>query len=174
MGALGFQIVLVEVVGAARQRTVRVFLDREGGITLDDCARLTPIVSAALDAAEAADPGGLLAAQLSGSYTLEVSSPGIDRPLGKLHDFTRFVGRAVTIQTYEPIPGPAGPRQRTFHGTILAASPPSGAGEPGVEPDPYAGTVTIRAKDPLVAGQPPPELTFDLGQIRRAQLNHQG
>lgn len=87
--AHGFELVAVEVAGSASQPIVRVFLDREGGITLDAICEANVWVSALLDEA---DP-------FEGSYTLEVSSPGVDRPLRKHADYVRFVGSTASLRT---------------------------------------------------------------------------
>lgn len=85
----GFELVAVEVAGGQGSPIVRVYLDRDGGIDLDAICSANEWISAALDET---DP-------FNGSYTLEVSSPGIDRPLRKLEDFRRFTGSTVTLKT---------------------------------------------------------------------------
>lgn len=86
---------------------VRLFIDKEGGVTLDDCAHLSRQLSARLDAE---DP-------IEGRYTLEVSSPGLDRPLSRDRDFERFTGRRVKVTTESPIDG-----QRNFIGRLEGLS----------------------------------------------------
>ena len=71
LSSLGLELVDVEVVGAGRARTLRLTIDRDGGIDLDTLAEANRPVSDALDAADA----------LAGPYTLELSSPGVERPL---------------------------------------------------------------------------------------------
>ena len=100
----GLELVTVEVAGGGHH-TVRVFLDREGGIDVDAIAESNPWISDALDGVEA----------LSGPYTLEVSSPGIERVLRTRRDFERFCGRRVRVETA----GPVGGRSR-FAGTLVA------------------------------------------------------
>lgn len=90
-----FEVVDVTTGGSRRGLVVRVFVDREGGVTLDDCARLSRALGDHFDA------NGVIA----GSYVLEVSSPGIDRPLRKREDFQRFAGETVEVSTYEKIDG---------------------------------------------------------------------
>lgn len=85
----GFELVAVEQAGGRHVPVIRVLLDREGGVTIDDLAAANEWVSATLDESDI----------VSGSYTLEVSSPGIDRPLRKLADFERFAGETATIKT---------------------------------------------------------------------------
>jgi ribosome maturation factor RimP len=92
----GFELVDVELGGAGRARVIRVFLDREGGCGIDELAQANLWVDAAIEGNE----------PYAGSYTLEVSSPGIDRPLRTLEHFARFVGEDVKLTT-EPIDGRA-------------------------------------------------------------------
>ncbi len=89
-----------------RQRSgwfLRIYIDRPGGITLDDCQRASEQLSVELDVQ---DP-------IPGAYTLEVSSPGLDRPLRTDEDYQRFSGRLVAISTFEPVNG-----QRHFTGRL--------------------------------------------------------
>ncbi len=90
----GLELVAVEVVGAHRP-TVRVYLDREGGIDLDSVAEANRWISSAL---EGDDP-------IRGAYTLEVSSPGIERPLVKVADFERYVGSQAQVKMGVPVNG---------------------------------------------------------------------
>lgn len=93
--AHGLELVTVEVAGGGRHQIVRVFLDREGGIDIEAIAGANPWLSDALDGVS----------RLSGPYTLEVSSPGIERVLRKREDFSRFAGERVTVQTASPVEG---------------------------------------------------------------------
>ena len=86
--AHGFELVATFVTGQAGKPTVAVLLDRDGGVDLDVLADANAWVEDAVDRA------GLI----SGTYVLEVSSPGIDRPLRKLQDFARFAGEDVVIK----------------------------------------------------------------------------
>ncbi len=86
---------------------LRFFLDKEGGITLDDCATLSHRIGDVLDTANI----------ISQSYALEVSSPGLHRPLKKEKDFQKFVGERVDITLFAPIEG-----RRHFKGSIHSAS----------------------------------------------------
>lgn len=106
--SMGFEVVRVALSGGARA-VLQVMVERAGGtpMTVDDCARLSRAVSAILDAE---DP-------IPGRYTLEVSSPGIDRPLVKARDFVRFEGFEAKVETYEPVGG-----QRRFKGRIAGCA----------------------------------------------------
>lgn len=92
---LGFEIVDVEYVKEAGEYYLRVYLDKEGGISLDDCEQVSRKLSEQLDKD---DP-------ISENYFLEVSSPGLDRPLKKEKDFIRYQGRDVEIKLYKAIDG---------------------------------------------------------------------
>lgn len=94
---MGFELVQVRLMGGAR-RTLQVMAehrDRERPMTVDDCADISHAVSALLDVA---DP-------IPGAYTLEVSSPGLDRPLVRRADFERFSGHRGRVETEEPVDG---------------------------------------------------------------------
>ena len=92
---LGVEVFDVEVVGSGRARVLRLAIDRDGGVDLDLIAEASRIVSRALDAD---DP-------FEGAYTLEVSSPGVERPLRRPQHFRRVVGEAVAVKTHEEIDG---------------------------------------------------------------------
>jgi ribosome maturation factor RimP len=91
----GWELVDVEVKKDRGGHLVRLYVDKEGGIGLDDLQSVSEEVSAVLDAE---DP-------IASSYTLEVSSPGLDRPLKTENDYRRFVGRLAKISSYEPVEG---------------------------------------------------------------------
>ncbi len=91
----GLELVDVELKRAPGGALLRVYVDREGGIGLDDLQSVSEEVSAILDAE---DP-------IEGHYTLEVSSPGLDRPLRGEADYRRFVGRLAKLSSYEPVDG---------------------------------------------------------------------
>ncbi len=93
--AKGFEIVDVEYVKEAGEYYLRVYLDKEGGISLNDCESVSRELSEILDVK---DP-------ITDNYYLEVSSPGLDRPLKKDKDFVRYAGRDVEIKVYKAIDG---------------------------------------------------------------------
>jgi ribosome maturation factor RimP len=101
----GYELVDVEVKGGGERRLVRVYVDKEGGIGLDELQSVSEEVSAILDVE---DP-------ISGAYTLEVSSPGLDRPLRSESDFRRALGHLVSVESREPIDG-----RRRFTGRLTA------------------------------------------------------
>lgn len=94
--AMGFEVVRVMMTGG-RRPTLQIMADRGDGsmISVDDCAEISRTVSAVLDVE---DP-------IAGEYTLEVSSPGIDRPLTRLKDFERWAGFDARIDTAVPVDG---------------------------------------------------------------------
>ena len=102
----GMELVHVEARRESGGTILRLYIDREGGVTLEDCARVSRQVSAELDAD---DP-------LPGRYTLEVSSPGLDRPLVRPADYTRFLGKEAQVQTHEALAG-----RKRFKGTLAGA-----------------------------------------------------
>ena len=87
VAALSYELVGVEFVRAGEHSTLRVFIDHENGITVEDCAQVSRQVSAVMDVE---DP-------ISVAYHLEVSSPGLDRGLFKADHYQRFVGQEVII-----------------------------------------------------------------------------
>lgn len=89
--AAGYDLEDLTVTAAGRRSVVRVVVDKDGGITLDDVADVSRALGDALDAADEADPS-----LLGPSYVLEVSSPGVDRPLTEPRHWRRNTGRLVT------------------------------------------------------------------------------
>ncbi len=87
----GYDLEDLTVSAAGKRSVVRVLVDKDGGVTLDDVADVSRLVSDALDAADEQDP-----TLLGASYVLEVSSPGVDRPLTEPRHWRRNVGRLVT------------------------------------------------------------------------------
>ncbi len=104
----GYELVLIEYV--PRGAVLRLFIDREGGVTIDDCARVSQTVGDLLDAEGISD-------RIPGRYHLEVSSPGLDRPLVRPRDFQRFAGQDVTVTTREPLEG----GRKNFKGKLAQA-----------------------------------------------------
>jgi ribosome maturation factor RimP len=107
--SLGFELVELEYKREGRHMVLRLYIDKEGGITLDDCAAVSKEVSAVLDVEDI----------VPDRYTLEVSSPGLNRPLKSRADYDRHIGRLVKIKTLELIADDAGNRRKTFLGELL-------------------------------------------------------
>lgn len=100
----GVELVEAELKGGGKARTLRVTIDKPAGVTHEDCANVSRELSTILDVEDAV-PGG--------AYTLEVSSPGLDRELLKPRDFERFAGSRVKLMTREPVNG-----NRHFEGRL--------------------------------------------------------
>ena len=142
--SMGFELVGIEYLPQGRAGLLRVYIDRPGGsqaegaqgrrasVTIDDCSRASYQISGLLDVA---DP-------IAGRYVLEVSSPGLDRPLFRRRDFERFVGRAIKVRMACPVGG-----RRKFDGELLAVD-----------------------GDELVIGMAGVEHRLALSEIRQARL----
>lgn len=107
---LGLEIVDTALGRKGQRVHIRLDIDRPGpeGVRLEDCAEVSAALEAALDDSDAVGTG----------YVLEVSSPGIDRPIRTEDDVRRNTGRAVVVETREPVGG-----RRSFHGILLGGSP---------------------------------------------------
>jgi len=101
--ALGYQLWGIEMVSQGRHSMLRIYIDAENGIGVDDCANVSRQVSGILDVE---DP-------ISGEYTLEVSSPGMDRPLFTLEQYKAFVGHVLQVKLRMPFDG-----RRRFKGVL--------------------------------------------------------
>lgn len=104
----GLELVHMEAVTELGQSILRLYIDKEGGVSLGDCTDVSRQLGDLLD----------VSMEISGAYRLEVSSPGLDRPISKLTDFQRFKGRMATITTHSPLGG----RSR-FKGELLGLAP---------------------------------------------------
>ncbi len=102
--ALDLELVDVEFVKEGSQWYLRVYIDKPGGVDIDDCQAVSERLDVLLDEK---DP-------IPQSYILEVSSPGIERPLKKPEDYRRFAGSLVTVNTYAPIDG-----KKSFTGNLI-------------------------------------------------------
>jgi len=105
-GSSGLEVVDVELHGGGKARMLRIYIDKPGGVTHEDCGNLSREVSTIFDVEDAV-PGG--------SYMLEVSSPGLDRRLSKPADYQRFTGSLVKLMTRDPVNG-----NRHFEGRLKA------------------------------------------------------
>jgi len=150
------ELVDVETVGTSRGLVVRILVDRPDGVSVEDCARVSRAVGDHFEA------GNVIA----GRYVLEVSSPGIDRPLRRPEDFARFVGERAEVLTHEEIEG-----RHTHRGTLKGFDPeadsvlleteefgsvviPRGAiRKARLNRDPWAGVRTQRVEKKKVRGK---------------------
>ena len=129
----GLELVDVELVFQGRRMTIRVLLDRVGGITVGDCARFSRRLADCLDMNQS----------VAGSYLLEVSSPGLSRPLPTLESVGRFVGQKANVVLHE-----ARDSRRNFEGILL---------------EPVDGRAGLRGEDGL-------EQWFDWAEVKSARL----
>ena len=106
--SMGLELVDIEFGRVGPDAVLRLFIDKEGGVLLDDCAGLSRELSMILDVEDV----------ISCNYTLEVSSPGLDRPLKKQSDFDRFAGRLIKVRTYQPFLDDSGNKRKTFLGIL--------------------------------------------------------
>jgi len=105
-----FELVDLEYQREGRDWFVRIYIDKPGGITLDDCAEISREVDDLIEVEEL----------VSHAYRLEVSSPGLDRPLKQLKDYDRFAGQTVKVKTFEQLdPDGRGLLRKTFTGVLL-------------------------------------------------------
>ncbi|MBF7082368.1 ribosome maturation factor RimP [Desulfallas sp. Bu1-1] len=104
---MGIELVDIQYLKEGGRWILRIFIDQPGGVGLEDCQSVSERIDPLLDEK---DP-------IPQSYYLEVSSPGLDRPLKKLADFERFAGKEVNVTTYVPVNG-----KRKFKGKLITAS----------------------------------------------------
>ena len=100
---MGLELVDTVYTNVQGRWILKVFIDKPDGVTIDDCGAFSRELSTALDVDDT----------IPGRYSLEVSSPGLDRPLKKQKDFKRFVGKKVRLRTKEPIG-----ESRNFNATL--------------------------------------------------------
>ena len=102
--SLGYELVGVEYLTQGRDGLLRVYIDAEDGIKVEDCQRVSHQLSGVLDVEDV----------IKGHYSLEISSPGLDRPLFNAAQFERFAGSEVKLRLEAPLEG-----RRKFRGTLL-------------------------------------------------------
>lgn len=132
VNGMGFELVEIEFDAHPKNKILRLYIDKEGGVLIDDCSEVSHQVSAVIDVE---DP-------ISGFFNLEVSSPGLDRPLRKIEDYVRFQGEMVKLKTSMPHDG-----QRNFKGQIKAVK-----------------------KDAVVIGWDGKEVSLPVAAIEKARL----
>src|SRR5271169_6832585 len=140
----GLEVVEVELRGGGKARMLRIVIDKPGGVTHEDCAKLSREVSTILDV-EDPMPGG--------SYVLEVSSPGLDRKLSRAADFERFTGSRIKLTTRTPVNG-----NKHFEGRLQSFQDGRltlELGTPGKKPKP---------------GSPAEKLEIELSNIEKANV----
>ena len=142
----GCELVDAELKGGGKARTLRVTIDKPEGVTHEDCANVSRELSTVLDVEDAV-PGG--------SYTLEVSSPGLDRNLTRSEDFERFTGSRMKIMTREPVNG-----NRHFEGRLESFS----GGKLTLE------IISGKKKPKPGHAHPGQKIEVDLANVERANL----
>ena len=100
---MGYELLGIEYVASGKHTVLRLYIDSEEGVGVNDCETVSRQVSAIMDVEE----------PITGQYNLEVSSPGIERPLFVISHYQRFLGHDVCLRTYRPIDG-----RRNFTGSI--------------------------------------------------------
>tara|TARA_B100000959_G_C14377727_1_gene376745 strand:- start:7 stop:468 length:462 start_codon:yes stop_codon:yes gene_type:complete len=133
---LGYELLGIEYVPSGKHSILRLYIDSEDGIGVDDCEIVSRQVSAIMDVE---DP-------ISGQYNLEVSSPGIERPLFVVAHYMRFLGHDVRLRTYRPVEG-----RRNFTGAIGSVSEKSNSLELVTELGPVTLDLDLIEKANLVA-----------------------
>ena len=103
--ALGFELWGIEYQSHAKRSMLRIYIDAEAGISVDDCAKVSHQVSGVLDVEDL----------ITGEYTLEVSSPGMDRPLYRLEQYAEYIGSDINIRLRIAFEG-----RRKFQGRLVA------------------------------------------------------
>ena len=120
---MGYELVDVEFVKEGPNWYLRIFIDKEGGVTIDDCEAVSKTLEKIFDEK---DP-------IEQAYFLEISSPGIDRPLKKIEDFIKYNGEMVDVKLYKPYEG-----SKEYTGKLVGY-------------DENDGTVTIEVDDKNIA-----------------------
>ena len=112
LASLGMELVDIEYKREGRTMVMRIYIDKPGGVNLDDCADVNRELSAILDVDDV----------VPDRYLLEVSSPGLNRPLTKEADYLRYPGRLVKIKTRLLTPDDKGNMRKTFFGELIGCS----------------------------------------------------
>ncbi len=133
---MGYELLGIEYVGSRKHSILRLYIDCEEGIGVDDCETVSRQVSAIMDVE---DP-------ISGQYNLEVSSPGIERPLFFIEHYRRFLGYDICLRTYRPIDG-----RRNFTGCIGSVGEATNTIELVTELGPVTLDIDLIEKANLVA-----------------------
>ncbi len=133
---MGYELVGVEYVSSGKHSILRIYIDTEHGIGIEDCVKVSHQLSAIFDVE---DP-------IATQYNLEVSSPGIERPLFNIGHYQRFLGHDINLRMVRPIDG-----QRKFRGTISSVSEVNNTIELVTELAPVTLDINMIEKANLVA-----------------------
>jgi ribosome maturation factor RimP len=106
----GYELVEVEWIRGGGRWTLRLYVDKAGGVGIEDCQAVSHLVDPILDAEDFIEP----------AFDLEVSSPGLDRPLRKPSDFDKYAGQRAAVKTYGPVAAtaPGSPGRKHWTGTL--------------------------------------------------------
>ena len=133
---MGYELVGIEYVASGKHSTLRIYIDSDNGIGVDDCETVSRQVSAILDVE---DP-------ITNQYNLEVASPGVERPLFHIGHYQRFLGHDIKLRLVRPING-----QRKFVGAIGSVSETNNSVELVTELGPVMLDIELIEKANLVA-----------------------
>ncbi|SMN12069.1 FIG000325: clustered with transcription termination protein NusA [uncultured Candidatus Thioglobus sp.] len=133
---MGYELVGIEYVASGKHSVLRIFIDSEHGIGVNDCEVVSRQLSSIFDVE---DP-------IVSQYHLEVSSPGVERPLFNIGHYQRFLGHDITLRLLRPLNG-----QRKFSGTIASVSEASGTIELATNIDSYKLDIDLIEKANLIA-----------------------
>ena len=133
---MGYELVGIEYVASGKHSTLRIYIDSDNGIGVDDCETVSRQVSAILDVE---DP-------ITNQYNIEVSSPGVERPLFHIGHYQRFLGHDIKLRLVRPING-----QRKFVGAIGSVSETNNSVELVTELGPVMLDIELIEKANLVA-----------------------
>lgn len=142
----GLELVDIELLGGGKSRMLRIYIDKPGGVTHEDCSNFSREAGTILDVEDAV-PGG--------SYMLEVSSPGLDRKLSRPEDYQRFIGSLVKLTTRNPVNG-----SRHFEGRLKEIQD----GRLSLE---LAGRTRSKKHEEVQAGTP---VEIELANVEKANL----
>ncbi len=93
LSSIGYELILVEFLRSQNGWILRLYIDKEGGVTIDDCSQVSELIDPILD----------VELNINFPYNFEVSSPGLNRPLRKLEHFQKVIGENIKVQLIEPI-----------------------------------------------------------------------
>ena len=133
---MGYELLGLEYVSSGKRSVLRVYIDSDSGIGINDCESVSRQVSSIMDVE---DP-------ISGQYNLEVSSPGIERPLFTIAHYRRFLGNDISLRLYRPMDG-----RRKFTGSIGSISEANNTIELVTELGPVTMDLSLIEKANLIA-----------------------
>ena len=103
--SIGYEVIYIEFVTEQKGRVLRIYIDKENGVTIDDCVKVNDLISPILDVENF----------IKSSYSLEITSPGVNRPLRKKEHFRKVIGEKIKVTLNEPIEG----NRKNFKGKLI-------------------------------------------------------